>query len=113
MSNYIEEQADLLFTAYDSHLVPFFDEGAPMFREGYAGRATEAMHDIGDSEAILLQIVLASLNDKPELEKKLASLNDKPELAKKLAEQYREPLKAVAVTMIKAAIERSNSEDAA
>ena len=100
MSNYIEEQADLLFTAYDSHLVPFFDEGAPMFREGYAGRATEAMHDIDDSEAILLQIVLASLNDKPEL-------------AKKLAEQYREPLKAAAVTMIKAAIERSNSEDAA
>ena len=100
MSNYIEEQADLLMQAYDSHLVPFFSEGAPFFADGFAPQAAERLCDMDSNEEIILQIVLASLNDKPEL-------------AKKLAEQYREPLKAVAVTMIKAAIERSNAEDAA
>jgi len=100
MSDYIEEQAELLMQAYDSHLVPFFSEGAPFFADGFAPQAAEMLCDMDSNEEFILQIVLACLNDKPVL-------------AKKLAEQYREPLKAVAVTMIKAAIERSNAEDAA
>lgn len=100
MNDYIEEQADLLMQAYDSHLVPFFSEGAPFFADGFAPQAAERLCDMDSNEEFVLQIVLACLDDKPEL-------------AKKLAEQYREPLHEVAERMIKAAIERSNSEDAA
>lgn len=99
MNECLDQQVALLMQAEDAELVPFFSTGSPYFEAGFDDAATDAIGFADDHEAPLLQLVLATLNQNHEL-------------ASKLAERFREPLAAVAKTLISKAIERRLEESA-